>query len=103
MTDQRTTLGDNNRSWILFLLLSCYLIATFVYRTTVTAHEYPMRAEQLLSIGLDLLGVVGLIGLRAHGPKPLFWTALIAGILLFLIRLTSDAAWWTGHLSYSLH
>ena len=50
----------------------------------------------------DLGMLVGLIGLRGSIPKPLFWCALVAGVGLFAIRLTSKDAWWTGHLAYSL-
>ena len=87
---------------MLFFLVSCLLIGDFLYSVLVPAHEYPMRAEQVLTIGLDLGLVIGLFGLRDQGPKPLFWTAMIAGVCLLLIRFTSDAAWWTGHLMYSL-
>ncbi len=86
----------------LFIVVSCILIATFVYRVLIPADELPSRAEQILTIGLDLGMVIGLFGLRDHGPKPLFWTAMIAGVCLLLIRFTSDAAAWTGHLMYAL-
>ncbi len=49
---------------------------------------------------LDALMLVGLIGLRGAMPKPLFWVALVAGIGLFALRLSSDG-WWTGHFAYS--
>jgi hypothetical protein len=51
---------------------------------------------------IDLGLLVGLTGMRKRVPKALFWCAIVAGIGLFAIRLTGDAAWWTGHLSYSL-
>ncbi|HZP76625.1 MAG TPA: hypothetical protein VFB45_10815 [Pseudolabrys sp.] len=98
MNRPATTAGAN-RQWILFVILSCYLIATFLYRMIEPAHEYLMRSAQVLQIGFDLLGLLGLIGLRKHGPQPLFWAALAAGIGLFLIRTHGDASWWTGHFS----
>ncbi len=55
-----------------------------------------------MEIAFDILAVVGLIGLKAQIPKPLFWIALLAGLALFAIRLTGDASWWTGHLVYTL-
>jgi hypothetical protein len=55
-----------------------------------------------LEIAVDILVMVGLIGIRAKVPKPLFWIALVAGVGRFLIRLNSDASWWTGHLVYTL-
>ena len=66
------------------------------------AHEYPMRSDQMLTMALDFLGLVGLIGLRVSIPKPLFWIGLVAGIGLLALRLNGDAGWWTGHLVYSL-
>jgi hypothetical protein len=96
------TPADNTHARFLFIALACYLIATLLYRALTTAHEYPMRTEQVMTIGLDLLAVVGLTGMRAHGPKALYWAGLLAGIGLLLIRFHSDASWWTGHLSYSL-
>jgi hypothetical protein len=87
---------------IAFFVLSCYLIGIFLYRALLPAHEYSMRTEQLITAALDALCLIGLIGTRTRGPKTLFWVALIAGIGLFAIRMTDDAAWWTGHLRYSL-
>ena len=78
------------------------LIASFLWRTLTAAHEYPMRSEQVMTMLIDLGLIVGLYGTRQRLPKALFWCALVAGIGLFLIRLTSDASWWTGHLAYSL-
>ena len=34
---------------------------------------------------------------RARLATILFWTALLAGIIMIVLRLTSDSAWWTGH------
>ena len=60
-----------------------------------------MRTEQVLTMTFDGFMLVGLCGLKASMPKPLFWIALVAGIGLFALRLSSDG-WWTGHLVYSL-
>jgi hypothetical protein len=103
MTDQQKAIPPaSNRTKILFFILGCYLIATFLYRALVPAHEYPMRLEQVITIGIDALCLIGLIVTRASGSKILFSVALIAGIGLFAIRLTGNASWWTGHLSYAL-
>ena len=51
-----------------------------------------------MTIGLDILAVVGLASLHAYGPKALYWAGLLAGIGPLLIRLHSEASWWTGHL-----
>lgn len=96
------TPAQNGHSRFLFVALACYLIATFLYRTLTPAHEYAMRTEQVMTIGLDILAVVGLASLHAYGSKALYWAGLFAGVGLLLIRLHSDASWWTGHLMYSL-
>ncbi len=83
-------------------ILPAFLIGSFLWRALVPAHEYPGRSAQLLEMGIDGLLIVGLFGLQKRMPVWLFWIALVAGIGLFAIRLTGDAAWWTGHLSYSL-
>jgi hypothetical protein len=82
--------------------LVAYLIGSFLWRVLTPAHEYPGRFATYLEIAVDTLVMVGLIGIRAKVPKPLFWVALVAGVAMFLIRLNSDASWWTGHLVYTL-
>lgn len=104
MTDQPTTtsfLGTKQKA--LGFMVACLLLADFIHRAFTVAHEYPMRAEQVMTIAFDVIGVAALIGLRKHIVPWLFWPALIAGLALFGIRLTSDAAWWTGHLMYSIN
>jgi hypothetical protein len=105
---QATTSG---RDWAIFMILSIYLIGTFVYRAATPAHEYAMTDELWLTMGLDTAAAVGLVAMRLKlakervlpmGETILFWVALAAGFGLFLIRTTSDAAWWTGHLVYYL-
>ena len=79
-----------------------YLIASFLYRALVPAHEYPGRTMTYIDMALDALVIAGVIAIRAQVPKPLFWLAIAAGIGLFAIRLNGTASWWTGHLFYSL-
>ena len=66
-----------------------------------------------MTIGLDLLCVIGLIGTGIHffknslpgesmAWKVLFWIALAAGLGLLLIRSNGDDSWWTGHLRYNV-
>src|SRR5262245_59234015 len=101
MTDQQAQTPDGVRNFTIGVILACYLIGTFLWNVFMPAHEYQMRAAQMLTIGLNLLAVAGLYGLRANIPKPLFAVALIAGIGLLVLRLISDHGWWTGHLYYS--
>lgn len=102
MAEEQTSTADNGRNLSIGALLACYLIGTFLWNVFVPAHEYPGRGAQMLTIGFNLVAVVGLFGLKASLPKPLFVVALIAGVGLLALRLTSDHAWWTGHLLYSL-
>jgi hypothetical protein len=78
------------------------LIFFFGYRVIEPAHEYMMRPEQIMSMVFDAGIIAGLVATRSRLPQWLFWLALVCGLGLFAIRFTSDAAWWTGHLRYSL-
>jgi hypothetical protein len=102
MAQQQTRTSGNTTHNAVVSLLPCLLIGNFLWNVLTPAHEYPMRSEQMLTMALDFLGLVGIIGLRASIPKPLFWFALVAGIGLFALRLNGNAGWWTGHLVYSL-
>jgi hypothetical protein len=82
--------------------LTVYLIGSFLWRVLIPAHEYAGTSTVYLGIAVDVLAIVGLIAIRAGIAKALFWIALVAGIGLLAIRLTSTASWWTGHLMYSL-
>lgn len=102
MTDQPTpTPVTASRNPMIAMLLPWVLIAYFLWNLLTPAHEFPPRTEQVLTMTFDCFMLVGLIGLKGSMPKPLFWIALVAGIGLFALRLSSDG-WWTGHLVYSL-
>ena len=81
-------------------LVACVLIGLFTYRLTEPAHVAPLLTELVLTIAFDLAMVAGLVAMRARIAKPLFWTALVAGLGFFAIRLTSESSWWTGHLIF---
>ncbi|MDO9411586.1 MAG: hypothetical protein Q7T81_03295 [Pseudolabrys sp.] len=83
-------------------LLPALLIGNFLWRTLTTAHEYPSRGVQVMQMVIDAGLTIGLFGIKSRMQPWLFWLALICGLGLFAIRFTSDAAWWTGHLSYAL-
>ncbi len=82
--------------------LAVYLVGSLLWRVLIPAHEYPGSTATYIGIAVDVLAIVGLIGIRAGVPKALFWIALIAGIGLFAIRTNGTASWWTGHLMYSV-
>ena len=95
-----TTMSSFNRA--MPLVIAWILILSFVWRIAVTAHEYQMRTEQVLTMLIDLGLMAGLIGMRDRVPAPLFWCAIVAGVGSFALRLTGDDGWWTGHLSFSV-
>jgi len=107
------TSGESTRSRTLFFVLAAYLIASFLWRFFVPAHEYPPPWEHGLDMIIDLVFVATLIQARWKGTlfagpdhslivEALFWLGLAAGIGLFLIRLGGDAQWATGHRIYYL-
>lgn len=104
MSEQQPTAAPAQSTWQRAVpwLLSTYLIGHFLWRTLTTAHEYPPRSIQVFEMVLDGLMLIGLFGVRTKIPAWLFWLAIVAGVGLFAIRFTSDASWWTGHLTYSL-
>lgn len=103
MDHQQTATAKSRRDG-LFIFISVVLIGTLLYRVVAVAHEYPMRTAQVMTMLFDAGMILGIIGMKPKegGLAALFWVALAAGIGLFAIRFTSDAAWWTGHLMYSL-
>ena len=98
----------------LFFTLCIYLIGIFLYRVLVTAGEYDSPMVVYMTIGLDLLCLVGLIPLRKTAEREtmtrqqtvvintVFVIALIAGLGSLAIRMSGDNGWWTGHLRYGL-
>jgi hypothetical protein len=61
----------------------------------MVAALFGMRGQILRAMAVDD-GRKGLV-------QALFIAGAVSGVGLFLIRFTSDAAWWTGHLQYSLN
>ena len=90
------------RSPIPGFLVACVLIGLFTYRLTVPAHEAPLRTELILTIAFDVAMVAGLVAMRARIAKPIFWAGLVAGVGLFVIRMTDESSFWTGHLLFTL-
>lgn len=82
------------------MVLPWVLIGQLLWNVLTPAREFPMRTEQVMTMTIDALMLAGLIRLKGAMPKALFRVALVAGIGLFALRLSSDG-WWTGHLVYS--
>ena len=64
MADQQTRTSGTTHNAVISLLLPCLLIGNFLWCVLTPAHEYQMRTDQMLTMGLDLLGLLGVIGLR---------------------------------------
>jgi hypothetical protein len=96
--------ASSNRDWLIFIVGACYLIGSFLWRALTPAHEGALRDVVLMTMGLDALCIVALVGMKRkiRGGNVLFWIALAAGIGLFVIRLSSDDGWWTGHIFFTL-
>src|SRR3954451_2650446 len=81
----------------LFMVIAIVLIGTLFWRAFGVADEIPRPGYRSLTIGLDLLCLLSLIGLRVQASKQvpaitfgvsvLFWFGLLAGLGLFAIRL----------------
>lgn len=110
MADVEKAIGSN---WRIFMLCAVLLILNALWRVLVPAHEYSSSGAVWLQLAIDIGLMVGLVGLyrqlsailsagdSRRGPMTLlFWPGMVAGIVVFLIRLTSDEGWWTGHLRY---
>ena len=105
---------DNGRLPLAPILLSIYLIGTFLWRAFAAAHEFPSPTLRNLTIGLDLACLVALIGLWIKASRDeespvgpglhvLFLIGVLAGLGMFGIRLSgSTESWWTGHIKYEL-
>jgi hypothetical protein len=103
MSEQNTPpSGAETGNSVIAWIVACLLIGSLGYRLLTAAHEYPMRTEQVMTMVLDALLVIGVIGMRARIGKALFWVAFICGLGLFAIRLNGEASWWTGHLVYTI-
>ncbi|QPC90911.1 hypothetical protein [Mesorhizobium sp. INR15] len=98
-------------SWTPFRVMAALLILPFVWRLCIPGGEYSSRGVIWLDILINLGLLFGLYGARkqlqrnASGDErwkigaPLYWAAMIAGIGVLLIRVSSSHGWWTGHLT----
>lgn len=97
--------------WPIYLLISGYLIVRFLSAVLIPGGGWPLSPAHYLSMAIDLCLLIGLFGTRSQLNKTMssddsrqslagamFVGGIVAGIGLLLIRFTSDAAWWTGHL-----
>ena len=103
------------QEWLIYLALTGIMIARLLWRVFVPGGGWPLSPVHYMSMAFDLATLSGLLVLksrlehalashdqRKQWLKLLFWPGVVAGAGLLLIRLTSKAAWWTGHLTSSL-
>jgi hypothetical protein len=83
-----------------FVLLS-YAVGSLCWRVFTQACEWESRLARTTTIGLDVLVIAGVIAIRRHVPRAVFWITLVAAIGLLAIRVT-ETGWRTGHLTYEL-
>ena len=102
MADKQPASSTAGRNTALAWIVSCLLVAQFLYRMAVAAHEYPRPADRFMTIAFDILCLFGVVFLRARLPPPVYWAALVAGAGLFVIRMHSPESWATGHWDYYL-
>jgi hypothetical protein len=87
------------------------MIVDCLWRLFARGGPWPVTPWQYVSMGIDVLLLVGLVALwrRYSAPTPdappyvrwsgsLFGLGAAAGVIMLLLRFTSDHAWWTGRL-----
>jgi hypothetical protein len=112
MADQTKAINSN---WRIYLICAALLVANCLWRVLVPGTEYGSVMSVWLGLIVDVLLLVGLIGLYRQFSAQMtaddsrrglmqlaFWPGLVAGIVTLAIRFSSDHGWWTGHLRYVL-
>jgi hypothetical protein len=110
-----TSARSGTVNWRAYQLVSIYLFLSFLWAAIVPGGAWPLSPWHYVSMGIDLALLACVLLLRprlfpengrsdprAAWANLLFGLGLMAGIGLLLIRFTSDAAWWTGHLRSGL-
>jgi hypothetical protein len=110
-----TSTQSNATNWRVYQFVSIYLFLRFLWAIVVPGGEWPLPPWHYVSMGIDLVLLACVLLMRPrlfpeqgyNDPRAtwaniLFGLGLVAGIGLLLIRFTSDAAWWTGHLRSGL-
>jgi hypothetical protein len=108
---------SGQKSWPLLCCISIYVILRFLSAVFLRGGSWPLPPWHYVAMITDVVLLVMLIVLNSNvnaaftledrsNPANsrrtlqgfLFWFGVIAAVGLLLIRFTSDAAWWTGHL-----
>jgi hypothetical protein len=110
-----TETQSNTANWRVYQFVSIYLFLRFLWAVVVPGGEWPLPPWHYISMGIDVVLLACILLMRprlfpekghddprATTANVLFGLGLIAGLGLLLIRFTSDAAWWTGHLRSGL-
>ena len=92
-------------------VIACLLIVNCLWRLVAPGGPWPVTPWNYVSMGVDLLLLIGLVALWRSYPAPtpdapphvrwgswLFGLEVAAGIIMLLLRFTTEHAWWTGHL-----
>lgn len=109
-----TPAQPNSTNWRIYQCVSIYLFLRFLWAVLIPGGEWPLPPWHYVSMGIDLVLLVCVVLMRpqlfpagSQDPRAgmanvLFGLGLVAGVGLLLIRFTSKAAWWTGHLRSGL-
>jgi hypothetical protein len=81
---------------ITFPVIACLLIVDCLWRLVAPGGLWPVSPWHYLSMGVDLLLLIAPPYIRWGGW--LFGLGVGAGVIMLLLRFTSEHAWWTGHL-----
>lgn len=105
--------SGNATAWV--LLMALFLVGKAIWRLVVVAREYASSTVVWIDIGLTAMIMLGLWSLaqqalrdhdlpaaRRGQVRMAMIAGLGAGVVLLGLRMTGDAGWWTGHLTYGL-
>ena len=99
------------RAPIGFAVIACYLIVDCLWRLATPGGPWPVSPWPQISMTLDAVLLVALVWLWTYQPAPaadsppyvrynglLFGVGAAAGVVMLILRFTSEHGWWTGHL-----
>ena len=108
MSDQGLVITFN---WRIYLLCAALLVANCLWRVLVPAQGYGSAVSIWFGLTVNLLLMVGLIGLQRQFKAQMavddgrrkylnliYWPGLFAGAVVLVIRVSSEHGWTTGHL-----
>ena len=112
-----TNYKSGQKAFPLLVAVAAYVIFRFLWAVFTPGGSWPLPPWHYVSMTTDIVLLVMIVVLNSNANTAftledrrnpassrrtlqgfMFWFGVIAAIGLLLIRFTSDAAWWTGHL-----